>query len=245
MISDDIEATAATEYDPIQSSSDVELSNYIEKLRLAQDESPHVIEVSGKYVTKSYREEEIHDTKQAIDCADSLGQAHWVPEFVAHFWIEDRYRLPISPSARVIACVVNFWFNHKSFRQEARKKPEDHAASVAQPIETQGLVFTHHDLAPRNLILDTTGSLWLVDWDYAGWYPPYFEYASMHNFIPPDTWGRFAKFRWTLFAWIATGWFEKERKILVTAQRKAIRFPAARRFNIKAGATPSLRTPDD
>lgn len=304
---DDVEAKAATEYDPIQSSSDIELSRYIEKLRLAEDESPHVIQVSGKYVTKSYRKEELYDTKQAIDCAASLGvrvpvirrivpreedliecvqdrvagvnlmdcwaSLGWISTIrlafqlrtmvrkmrratsptagslgtgiCRSFWIEDRYRLPISPNASVIACVVNFWFNHVSFRQEARKKPEEHAASVAQPVETQSLVFTHHDLAPRNLILDTKGSLWLVDWDYAGWYPPYFEYAAMHNFIPPDTWGRVAKYRWNLFAWIAAGWYETERKILVTAQRKAIRFPAARRFNIKAGATPSLRTPDD
>ncbi|KAK2600879.1 hypothetical protein N8I77_010382 [Diaporthe amygdali] len=304
---DDFEATAANDDDPIKSSNYVELSQYIKKLRLVQDENSRVIEVSGKYVTKSYREEELQDTKQALEYAESLGirvpairrivrtaddvfecvqdrvdgvnlmdcwtSLGWVSTIrlafqlramvrkmrkvtsptagslgtgiCRSFWIEDRYRLPISPSARAIACVINFWFNHTSFRQEARRKPEDHATSVAGPITAQPLVFTHHDLAPRNLILDTKGSIWPVDWDYAGWYPQYFEYAAMHNFIPPDTWSRFAKYRWNLFAWIATGLFERERKILVTAQRKALRFPAARRFNIKAGATPSLRTPDD
>ena len=161
------------------------------------------------------------------------------------FWIEDRWRLPISTSASVIAHVVNFWFNHVSFRQEAKKTPEDHAASVAQPVKTQSLVFTHHDLAPRNLMVDTKGLLWLVDWDFAGWYPPYFEAAAMHTFTPPDTWGRFAQYRWNLFAWIAAGWYETERRILFSAQRKSIRFPAARRFNIKAGVTPSPRSVDD
>lgn len=33
--------------------------------------------------------------------------------------------------------------------------------------------------------------------------------------------------------------------MLFEAQRKAIRFPAARRFNIKAGATPSAKSPED
>ncbi|KAF3764149.1 hypothetical protein M406DRAFT_330500 [Cryphonectria parasitica EP155] len=106
------------------------------------------------------------------------------------FWIEDRHRLPVSPSARVIACVVNFWYNHKTFKQESRKTPQEHFESVDKPVAVEPLVFTHHDLAPRNLMVDSSKNLWLVDWDYAGWYPPYFEYAGMHNFGPPTTWSR-------------------------------------------------------
>ncbi|CAA7269485.1 unnamed protein product [Cyclocybe aegerita] len=39
------------------------------------------------------------------------------------------------------------------------------------------LVFTHQDLAPRNFMLDKDGQLWMIDWELAGWYPAYFEYA--------------------------------------------------------------------
>ncbi|KAJ3500393.1 hypothetical protein NLJ89_g9816 [Agrocybe chaxingu] len=39
------------------------------------------------------------------------------------------------------------------------------------------LVFTHQDLAPRNFMLDKDGQLWMMDWELAGWYPAYFEYA--------------------------------------------------------------------
>jgi aminoglycoside phosphotransferase (APT) family kinase protein len=111
-----------------------------------------------------------------------------------------------------------------------------------------GLVFTHHDLAPRNIILEKgTGLLCLVDWDEAGYYPRYFEYVGMRNFSIPVSWGWFAKLRWTLFAWIATGWrwYGKENDMLQEVRRKAGRFPAARRFNIKAGVTPSVKAVDD
>lgn len=123
--------------------------------------------------------------------------------------------------------------------------PEEHAASVAGPVAVAPLVLTHHDLAPRNLMVDSSRRLWLVGWDYAGWYPPYFEYAAMHKFHAPETWGRLDRRRWNLFAWIATGSYGKEWGVLVEAQRKAIRFPAARRFNVKAGATPSVKSADE
>ncbi len=44
------------------------------------------------------------------------------------------------------------------------------------------LVFTHGDLAPRNLILHE-GVVWVVDWEQAVWYPGYLEYA----FIASET----------------------------------------------------------
>lgn len=44
------------------------------------------------------------------------------------------------------------------------------------------LVFTHGDLVARNLILDGDGTVWVVDWELAGWYPSYVEYASLAAF---------------------------------------------------------------
>jgi aminoglycoside phosphotransferase (APT) family kinase protein len=38
-------------------------------------------------------------------------------------------------------------------------------------------VLTHQDIAPRNLILDLQGKLWLIDWGWAGVYPPGIEQA--------------------------------------------------------------------
>lgn len=165
--------------------------------------------------------------------------------FCRSFWIEDRHGLPLSPTARVVTCVVNFWYNYTSFKQESRKTVEEHVACVAKPLAIAPLVFTHHDLAPRNLMVDSSNKLWIIDWDDAGWYPTYFEYAGMHNFYAPPSWSWLDRYRWNIFVWLATGSYEKERRILFEAQRKAIRFPVARRFNIKAGATPSLKSPDE
>ncbi|KAI0543202.1 kinase-like domain-containing protein [Xylaria digitata] len=40
-------------------------------------------------------------------------------------------------------------------------------------------VFTHADLAPRNVLVDKSGTITgLVDWEFAGWYPDYWEYAK-------------------------------------------------------------------
>ncbi|KAM5534660.1 hypothetical protein V8D89_011672 [Ganoderma adspersum] len=57
------------------------------------------------------------------------------------------------------------------------------ASDVAERFQADHpLVFTHGDLAPRNLIL-RDGVLWVVDWEQAGWYPAYLEYA----FIASET----------------------------------------------------------
>ena len=163
------------------------------------------------------------------------------------FWVEnDRYGIPRPASPELLSSIVNFWHNLVSFRCEARKTLQEHKASCLQPTVAEDLVFTHHDLASRNIMLETvTGRLWVVDWDDAGFYPPSFERAAMHNFIPPLEWSSFARWRWTVFAWIATGFVWGERGILVKVSRKTLRFPASRRFNIKAGATTSVKPVDD
>ncbi|KAI0474428.1 kinase-like protein [Xylaria cf. heliscus] len=40
-------------------------------------------------------------------------------------------------------------------------------------------VFTHTDIAPRNILVDKDGKITgLIDWETAGWYPDYWEYAK-------------------------------------------------------------------
>lgn len=98
------------------------------------------------------------------------------------------------------------------------------------------------------LSCDSSPSLpWLADWDEAGYYPRYFEHVGMRNFHVPVSWGWFTSLRWEVFTWIATGWrwYGKENAMLHEVRRKAGRFPAARRFNIEAGVTPSVRAIED
>ncbi|KAH7381614.1 hypothetical protein BKA66DRAFT_512491 [Pyrenochaeta sp. MPI-SDFR-AT-0127] len=50
------------------------------------------------------------------------------------------------------------------------------------------LSMCHMDLSLRNLVLDKAGELWFLDWAFAGFFPPSFEYASLLHKQPdsPD-----------------------------------------------------------
>ena len=64
------------------------------------------------------------------------------------------------------------WLN--SFIESPHRRPlSDHRFTADAP-----LVFTHSDFVPRNLIWKE-GTLWVVDWALAGWYPPFLEYSSI------------------------------------------------------------------
>lgn len=56
------------------------------------------------------------------------------------------------------------------FKQLPKSAPRFRFSSV---------VLAHQDVAPRNLILDAQGKVWLVDWGYAGVYSPGFEQAVL------------------------------------------------------------------
>jgi aminoglycoside phosphotransferase (APT) family kinase protein len=66
------------------------------------------------------------------------------------------------------------WYNHKidvcvQFKQAPRRTPRFRFRKV---------VLTHQDIAPRNLVLDAQGKVWIVDWGVAGVYPAGFEQAA-------------------------------------------------------------------
>lgn len=49
---------------------------------------------------------------------------------------------------------------------------------------SEASVFTHADIAPRNIMADEQNIITgILDWELAGWYPDYWEYAQM--FRPP------------------------------------------------------------
>ncbi|ROW01356.1 hypothetical protein VMCG_05987 [Cytospora schulzeri] len=76
------------------------------------------------------------------------------------------------------------WYNHKlDVCLRLKKAPTD----TPRFDFSEGLVLTHQDITPRNLVLgpragDSSGDdfdLWIIDWDYAGAYPPGFEQAAL------------------------------------------------------------------
>ena len=44
---------------------------------------------------------------------------------------------------------------------------------------SQSLVFCNQSLYSANFIVGDDGQLWLVEWPYAGFYPPWFEFVAM------------------------------------------------------------------
>ncbi|RFU35548.1 hypothetical protein B7463_g761, partial [Scytalidium lignicola] len=75
------------------------------------------------------------------------------------------------------------WYNHKleicdKYWQSIPGTPK---------FKFQSLVLTHQDISPRNLMLDRSGRVWLIDWANAGAYPPGFERAALEQqFQFPD-----------------------------------------------------------
>ena len=156
------------------------------------------------------------------------------------FWLDDRYSLPARSSPEVITSFITFWVGFVSIRQAMKVAAQGsfHPQGYIPPT-AKTFVFTHHDLAPQNLLLDSSDQLWLLDWDYAGWYPSYFEYASMQNFFIPQGWGWLSRIRWHLFSWITVGRFEQEMRVLREIRTKFTRYRVGRRFEILKNGAPS------
>ena len=68
------------------------------------------------------------------------------------------------------------WCNHKIDVCIQFKQLEQHVPRF----KFRRLVLTHQDIAPRNLVLDAQGKVWMIDWAFAGVYPPGFEQAVLH-----------------------------------------------------------------
>jgi aminoglycoside phosphotransferase (APT) family kinase protein len=68
------------------------------------------------------------------------------------------------------------WFNHKlDVSQRMKKAPLD----APRFDNLSPVVFTHQDLCPRNILLGRNGKVYVLDWEVSGFYPAWFEYASM------------------------------------------------------------------
>lgn len=72
------------------------------------------------------------------------------------------------------------------------------------------MVLTHNDLSMRNIIVGRGGKLWLVDWGWAGFYPPYFEHIAMMSTAENDN----APQDWWEYIPLVTGEWVKEREML-------------------------------
>lgn len=146
-------------------------------------------------------------------------------------WIEDEYRLPLYASSECLAAFLNFWCNFvpPQLRQGGTAFVNGYRGASFPP--GQKLVFTHQDLAPRNMLIDSKNRLWLVDWDFSDWFPIYFEYAGMQNFGDVH-WTWFDKLGWRIFTWISVGVYKLEKKALSHARYWFICNPTGRQHEV-------------
>jgi thiamine kinase-like enzyme len=70
---------------------------------------------------------------------------------------------------------IENWFNHKL----AIGKGTRNARKDISLFNFPTFVLPHQDISPRNLALDPSGQVWLIDWAFACAYPPCFEAATL------------------------------------------------------------------
>jgi hypothetical protein len=160
------------------------------------------------------------------------------------FYLEDGYGLPANSGPGEIAHFFRFWTNFTSMRRAIQdsKQPQvsdSPDSTVGVPMTIEPFVLTHHDLAPRNLLVSPSGQLSLLDWDLAGFYPVAFEYAAMYNFHFPQDWGLMARLRWHLSVWIGVGYYATDARLLEIMRSRFTRFSRGRRFEMLAKGGPS------
>ena len=71
-------------------------------------------------------------------------------------------------------------------------------APTCQPLDESiftPLVLTHNYLNMRHILLDNDGLLWILGWNWAGFYPTWFEYTGMRlaarEDLKPSSWINF------------------------------------------------------
>ena len=143
-------------------------------------------------------------------------------------FLDDFYEIPHHATPGVIQSFITFWLQYS--RENRRTYPNTEGFCLHKhlipPIPTY-FVFTHQDLAPRNIMVDNQNKIWLIDWQRAGFYPLYFEYVGMQNFYR-DSWSMMAKLRWWVFGYISVGIFSRELKALEIVRDNSLADPLAR-----------------
>ncbi|TRM67053.1 kinase-like protein [Schizophyllum amplum] len=146
-------------------------------------------------------------------------------------WIQGQYGPIPHASPTSFSNYLNWWLS-QCRPTEYRAHPE----LAFQPAPHHTLV--HQDLAPRNMIVDAEGALWVVDWDHAGFYPPCMEYGGMvaighaMPWLTASTWTAWwGRLRWSFFRWVACGpgWrYTKQLKGLAVVRQRSMQFRLAK-----------------
>jgi aminoglycoside phosphotransferase len=108
---------------------------------------------------------------------------------------------------------LSAFFNKRhQMAMDAKKLPQDDPSRNDFFDNSEPLVLTHQDLNLRNVIVGEDGRLWVVDWAWAGYYPPWFEYVAMRRQNEDETIsGTNDEFWKALVPFICRPYFRQER----------------------------------
>ncbi|KIM41957.1 hypothetical protein M413DRAFT_141518 [Hebeloma cylindrosporum] len=143
---------------------------------------------------------------------------------------------PIQPSGAPLKCQGHYfseigagpfkpysaltaWYNGRSRLDAILLNPTIRDLSmIPEPTtffdDSMPLVFTHGDISPNNIRLGNDGTIWLLDWQMAGAYPQWFEYANMMAYdVDRPGWGWPDGMRW--FIPFIAGWYRRQLSFLV------------------------------
>jgi aminoglycoside phosphotransferase (APT) family kinase protein len=98
---------------------------------------------------------------------------------------------------------LSAFYNRKLDIAKRRTYHDDHGNTThsahpdTEPFDdSRPLVLTHGELMMHNIIFGKDGKIWLVGWDWSGFYPRWFEYVLTVDMAidAPDSWNRLIPF---------------------------------------------------
>ncbi|KAI5306077.1 hypothetical protein KEM56_002303 [Ascosphaera pollenicola] len=114
------------------------------------------------------------------------------------------------------------------------------------------LVLTHHNLSPRNIMLNDTGELVILNSKSSGYYPPHFEGTAMYHWRdlmdPSRTtipWSKEAERRWSILCRVAGDYSSHEAAVIFHIQSQLHKYPKlsmVERWNSKERCAPRKAT---
>ncbi|RPD81511.1 hypothetical protein L226DRAFT_541250 [Lentinus tigrinus ALCF2SS1-7] len=100
---------------------------------------------------------------------------------------------------------LTVWFMHKL---DVNRRIRNFPPAPMTFDSSLPLVLTHLDLFPSNIILGDDGQVWLIDWEFAGFYPQWFEYASMR-----EGWEILGRWQKSIVGFMA-GYYERQLQFI-------------------------------
>ncbi|KZT01880.1 uncharacterized protein LAESUDRAFT_763319 [Laetiporus sulphureus 93-53] len=98
---------------------------------------------------------------------------------------------------------------------DSNQVPEDDPSRKESFDDSSPLVLTHQDINPRNIIAGEDGRLWMIDWAWAGYYPPWFEYVAMQRQKKNEEYIGFKDHFWeNLIPFVCGPYFRQEKWLL-------------------------------